>query len=225
MTLLFVEDDSMIGESTCVLLKQAGFNVHWAKTGSQALQLFENHDYEFVLLDLGLPSIDGMQVLQRIRKVSDLPVLILTARDHIEDRVSGLEQGADDYLVKPYHIDELLARIRALLRRAKGATQTEYMVGDIKIIPAAHAVYKNEQLIDVSAKEWSIIETLAATPNSIFSREQLEQKISEKQDILQSNTVEVHIHNIRQKLGKNFIKTIRGLGYKIGNLDAPQASE
>ncbi len=219
MTLLFIEDDTMIGESTCVLLKQAGFNVHWAKNGNQALQLFDNHDYEFVLLDLGLPGIDGMEVLQRIRKVSDLPVLILTARDHIEDRVFGLEQGADDYLVKPYHIDELLARIRALLRRSKGATQTEYTLGDIKIIPAAHAVYKSNILIDVSAKEWSIIETLATTPHCIFSREQLEQKISEKQDVLQSNTVEVHIHNIRQKLGKSFIKTIRGLGYKIGNLE------
>ncbi len=219
MTLLFIEDDTMIGESTCVLLKQAGFNVHWAKNGNQALQLFDNHDYEFVLLDLGLPTIDGIEVLQRIRKVSDLPVLILTARDHIEDRVLGLEKGADDYLVKPYHIDELLARIRALLRRAKGATQTEYILGDIKIIPAAHAVYKNNNLVEVSAKEWSIIETLATTPNCIFSREQLEQKISDKQDVLQSNTVEVHIHNIRQKLGKNFIKTIRGLGYKIGMLE------
>lgn len=219
MTLLFIEDDTMIGESTCVLLKQAGFNVHWAKNGNQALQLFDNHDYEFVLLDLGLPTIDGIEVLQRIRKVSDLPVLILTARDHIEDRVLGLEKGADDYLVKPYHIDELLARIRALLRRAKGATQTEYRLGDIKIIPAAHAVYKNNELVEVSAKEWSIIETLATTPNCIFSREQLEQKISDKQDALQSNTVEVHIHNIRQKLGKNFIKTIRGLGYKIGMLE------
>ena len=219
MTLLFIEDDTMIGESTCVLLKQAGFNVHWAKNGNQALQLFDNHDYEFVLLDLGLPTIDGIEVLQRIRKVSDLPVLILTARDHIEDRVLGLEKGADDYLVKPYHIDELLARIRALLRRAKGATQTEYILGDIKIIPAAHAVYKNNELVEVSAKEWSIIETLATTPNCIFSREQLEQKISDKQDVLQSNTVEVHIHNIRQKLGKNFIKTIRGLGYKIGMLE------
>lgn len=219
MTLLFIEDDTMIGESTCVLLKQAGFNVHWAKNGNQALQLFDNHDYEFVLLDLGLPGIDGIEVLQRIRKISDLPVLILTARDHIEDRVAGLEKGADDYLVKPYHIDELLARIRALLRRAKGATQTEYILGDIKIIPAAHAVYKNNNLVEVSAKEWSIIETLATTPNCIFSREQLEQKISDKQDVLQSNTVEVHIHNIRQKLGKSFIKTIRGLGYKIGMLE------
>lgn len=219
MTLLFIEDDSMIGESTCVLLKQAGFNVHWAKTGTQALQLFEHHDYQLVLLDLGLPGLDGMQVLQRLRKVSDLPVLILTARDHIEDRVSGLEQGADDYLVKPYHIDELLARIRALLRRVKGSNQTEYVLGNIKIIPAAHAIYQDDALIEVSAKEWTIIETLAATPNCIFSREQLEQKITDKQDVLQSNTVEVHIHNIRQKLGKNFIKTIRGLGYKIGNME------
>ncbi len=219
MTLLFIEDDTMIGESTCVLLKQAGFNVHWAKNGNQAMQLFDNHDYEFVLLDLGLPGIDGIEVLHRIRKISDLPVLILTARDHIEDRVAGLEKGADDYLVKPYHIDELLARIRALLRRAKGANQTEYILGDIKIIPAAHAVYKNNNLVEVSAKEWSIIETLATTPNCIFSREQLEQKISDKQDVLQSNTVEVHIHNIRQKLGKSFIKTIRGLGYKIGMLE------
>ena len=219
MTLLFIEDDSMIGESTCVLLKQAGFNVHWAKTGTQALQLFEHHDYQLVLLDLGLPGLDGMQVLQRLRKVSDLPVLILTARDHIEDRVAGLEQGADDYLVKPYHIDELLARIRALLRRAKGSNQTEYVLGNIKIIPAAHANYQDDVLIEVSAKEWTIIETLATTPNCIFSREQLEQKITDKQDVLQSNTVEVHIHNIRQKLGKNFIKTIRGLGYKIGNME------
>lgn len=219
MTLLFIEDDSMIGESTCVLLKQAGFNVHWAKTGTQALQLFEHHDYHLVLLDLGLPGLDGMQVLQRLRKVSDLPVLILTARDHIEDRVAGLEQGADDYLVKPYHINELLARIKALLRRSKGANQTEYVLGNIKIIPSAHAIYQDDVLIDVSAKEWTIIETLAATPNCIFSREQLEQKITDKQDVLQSNTVEVHIHNIRQKLGKNFIKTIRGLGYKIGNME------
>lgn len=217
MTILFVEDDNMIGESTCVLLTQAGFNIHWAKTGSQALKLFELNDYQLILLDLGLPNIDGLSLLQEVRKTSQVPILVLTARDSIEDRVKGLEQGADDYMIKPYHIDELLARLRALLRRAQGEIQTEYNIGDVRMIPASFQIYKNDQPVEISAKEWIILETLMASPNCIFSREQLEQKLSDNADNLQSNTVEVHIHHLRHKIGKNFIKTIRGLGYKIGN--------
>lgn len=217
MTILFVEDDNMIGESTCVLLTQAGFNVHWAKTGSQALKLFQLNDYRLILLDLGLPQIDGLSLLTEVRKTSQLPILILTARDSIEDRVKGLECGADDYMIKPYHIDELLARLKALLRRAQGDIQTEYNIGDVRMVPASLHVYKNNQVIEVSAKEWVILETLMSSPNRIFSREQLEQKLSDNADNLQSNTVEVHIHHLRQKVGKEFIKTIRGLGYKIGS--------
>lgn len=217
MTILFVEDDNMIGESTCVLLQQAGFNIHWAKTGTQALKLFALNQYELVLLDLGLPHLDGMEVLSEIRKTSNLPILILTARDSIDDRVKGLEHGADDYLVKPYHIAELLARLRALLRRSQGDIQTEYNIGDIRMLPATLQVFKNGEALDISAKEWVILETLMANPNCIFSREQLEQKLSDNADSLQSNTVEVHIHHLRNKIGKNFIKTIRGLGYKIGS--------
>lgn len=217
MTILFVEDDNMIGESTCVLLTQADFNIHWAKTGSQALKLFELNNYQLILLDLGLPNIDGLSLLKEVRKTSQVPILILTARDSIEDRVYGLEQGADDYMVKPYHIDELLARLRALLRRSQGEIQTEYNIGDVRMIPASFQVYKNDQPIEISAKEWVILETLMASPNCIFSREQLEQKLSDNADNLQSNTVEVHIHHLRHKIGKNFIKTIRGLGYKIGS--------
>lgn len=220
MTILLIEDDNMIGESTCVLLKQAGFDIHWAKSGSQAVKLFELNQYELILLDLGLPQIDGMDVLSHIRKSSELPVLIITARDSIEDRVKGLEHGADDYLVKPYHMDELLARIRALLRRAKGDIQTEYQIGDVRMLPDSLTVYKGSQLIDISAKEWAILETLITNPTHIFSREQLEQKLSDNAENLQSNTVEVHIHHLRNKLGKKFIKTIRGLGYKIGISDA-----
>ena len=216
MTILLIEDDNMIGESTCVLLKQAGFDIHWAKSGPQALKLFDLNTYQLVLLDLGLPQIDGMEVLKTIRKTSELPILIITARDSIENRVNGLEHGADDYLVKPYHMDELLARIRALLRRSKGDIQTEYQIGDVRMLPASLTVYKQDELIEISAKEWAILETLITNPTHIFSREQLEQKLSDNADSLQSNTVEVHIHHLRNKLGKTFIKTIRGLGYKIG---------
>lgn len=215
--ILFVEDDQMIGESTHILLQHEGFQVDWARTGMQALDALARQDYHLVLLDLGLPEMDGMQVLRRIREDNSIAVLIITARDGLKDRVGGLNAGADDYLVKPYEFDELVARIRALLRRTQPLTVEKgyYQIGNIRMHPATHRLYKDDVEIEISNKEWAILEPMMMHPNQIFSKNHLEQKLYDWQSDVSSNTIEVYIHHLRQKLGKDFIRTVRGLGYCI----------
>ena len=219
--ILFVEDDQMIGESTHILLQHEGFEVNWVRTGLEALDALARHDYELVLLDLGLPELEGLEVLKRIRQDnnqnSQIAVLIITARDGVKDRVKGLSQGADDYLVKPYEFEELIARIEAVLRRTNPNTLTQdyYEVADIRLYPATHRVFKSEQEIELSNKEWAILEPMIIHPNQIFSKSHLEQKLYDWQSDVSSNTIEVYVHHLRQKLGKDLIRTVRGLGYCI----------
>lgn len=220
---LFVEDDFMIGESTHILLQHEGFDVDWVHSGLQALDSLARHDYQLVLLDLGLPELEGLEVLRRIRQNSQIAVVIITARDGVKDRVKGLGQGADDYLVKPYEFEELMARIEAVLRRTQPAmlTQEYYEIADIRLYPATHRLFKNQQEIELSNKEWAILEPMMMHPNQIFSKSHLEQKLYDWQSDVSSNTIEVYVHHLRQKLGKDLIRTVRGLGYCI---DYPPSS-
>lgn len=214
--LLFVEDDAMIGESTQILLQHEGFAVDWVRSGLAAMDALARHDYQLVLLDLGLPELEGMEVLRRIRTDSQIAVLIITARDTLKDRVRGLNQGADDYLVKPYEFEELIARINALLRRTSpAALQDYYQIGAIRLYPATHRLFNGEQEIELSSKEWAILESMMMHPSQIFSKSHLEQKLYDWQSEVSSNTIEVYIHHLRQKLGKDFIRTVRGIGYCI----------
>ena len=221
INVLFVEDDSMIGESTHILLQHEGFEVTWVRTGLEALDALACGEYQLVLLDLGLPELEGLDVLKRIRQDNDrnnhIAVVIITARDGVKDRVRGLSQGADDYLVKPYEFEELMARIEAVLRRTNPTLLTHdyYEVADIRLYPATHRLFKNEQEIEISNKEWAILQPMMMHPNQIFSKSHLEQKLYDWQSEVSSNTIEVYVHHLRQKLGKDLIRTVRGLGYCI----------
>lgn len=221
INVLFVEDDSMIGESTHILLQHEGFEVTWVRTGLEALDALACGEYQLVLLDLGLPELEGLDVLKRIRQDNDqnnhIAVVIITARDGVKDRVRGLSQGADDYLVKPYEFEELMARMEAVLRRTNPTllTQDYYEVADIRLYPATHRLVKQGQEIELSIKEWAILEPMMMHPNQIFSKSHLEQKLYDWQSEVSSNTIEVYVHHLRQKLGKDLIRTVRGLGYCI----------
>lgn len=221
--ILFVEDDFMIGESTHILLQHEGFEVDWVCSGLQALDALARQDYQLILLDLGLPELEGLEVLRRVRQDSQIAVVIITARDGVKDRVKGLSQGADDYLVKPYEFEELMARIEAVLRRTNPALlkQDYYEIADIRLYPATHRIMKGEQEIELSNKEWAILQPMMMHPNQIFSKTHLEQKLYDWQSDVSSNTIEVYIHHLRQKLGKDLIRTVRGLGYCIENTPNP----
>ena len=219
--ILIIEDDFMIAESTITLLKYHGFEVEWVNNGLDGLSLLQKHSFDMVLLDLGLPMMDGMQVLQKIRQLfQQLPVLIISARDLLQNRVDGLNQGADDYLIKPYEFDELLARISALLRRVgKNVESTGNQIisyGDLELDLDQHLAKYKGQFIDLSNREWAILIPLVSHPNKIFSKANLEDKLYDFDSEVSSNTIEVYIHHLRSKLGKDFIRTIRGLGYRLG---------
>ena len=216
MRLLLVEDDPMIGESVLDLLRGEGYAVDWVKDGEMADTTLDTQTYDLVLLDLGLPKRDGLAVLARLRQRKDrTPVLIATARDALEQRVKGLDMGADDYIVKPYEIEELLARIRALIRRASGRAEPVYEHLGLRIDPVTHEAQADGQTITLLAKEWAILEQLLARPGVAFSRKQLEDKLYSWKDEISSNAVEVYIHGLRKKLGPHMIQNVRGIGYKI----------
>ena len=216
MRLLLVEDDLMIGESVLDLLRVEGYAVDWVKDGEMADTALDAETYDLVLLDLGLPRRDGLSVLRRLRVRKDrTPVLIATARDAVAQRVEGLDMGADDYIVKPYELDELLARIRALIRRAAGRAEPVYEHLGVSIDPVTREVTLEGQPIVLSAREWSILELLLARPGMVLSRRQLEEKLYSWKDDLNSNAVEVYIHGLRKKLGPHLIQNVRGVGYMI----------
>ncbi|WP_374574801.1 response regulator transcription factor [Acinetobacter sp.] len=221
--ILIIEDDFMIAESTQTLLKYQGFDVEWVNNGIDGLKRIQQGQIDAVLLDLGLPMMDGMQVLKQIRLAKPaLPVLIISARDQLQQRVDGLNHGADDYLIKPYEFDELLARIQALLRRS-GQTAAQnspaaLSYGDLVLdVEQRLAKFKGEYL-DLSNREWAILIPLVSHPNKIFSKSNLEDKLYDFDSDISSNTIEVYVHHLRNKLGKDFIRTIRGLGYRLGQL-------
>ncbi len=216
MKLLLIEDDPMIGESVEVGLRQAGFTVDWVRDGRAAELALETGHYGLALLDLGLPRKDGMTVLKGLRQRQDsLPVIIITARDAVADRVAGLDAGADDYLVKPFDLDELLARVRALSRRQAGRTENILRVGALSLNPATREVSLAGQPVHLSSRELSLLEALMHKPGAVLSRHELEEQLYGWDEEVSSNAIEVHLHNLRRKLGPEIIRNVRGVGYKV----------
>ncbi|MEY2908242.1 MAG: hypothetical protein RLZZ602_765 [Pseudomonadota bacterium] len=217
MRLLLVEDDQELSRAVEHALATEGYTVDAVSTGAGALFLAGEADYDAVVLDLGLPDIDGLQVLAKLRlQHSALPVLILTARDSVEDRVGGLDAGADDYLSKPFDIPELVARLRAVTRRAVGRSANTLNVGDVTLDPAAHTVQCSGQVIEVSGKEYALLHKFMENPGRLLTKDQLESSLYAWGESISSNAVEVYIHGLRKKIGKDFIKTVRGIGYGVG---------
>jgi two-component system OmpR family response regulator len=224
MRILLVEDDQMIGEVVLDTLRAEQWAVDWVKDGEMADTALATGEYDLVLLDLGLPKKDGLAVLRDLRaRKSRVPVLVATARDAVSDRVAGLDSGADDYIIKPYDIDELLARIRALVRRASGRAEPSYTWGDVTITPATREVSVKGEPVSLSAREWAVLEPLIARPGRVLSRAQLEEKLYSWRDEVSSNAVEVYVHGIRKKLGAGLIQNVRGLGYLVPKLDGEAA--
>lgn len=216
MRLLLVEDDPMIGEALLDALRVEHYAVDWVRDGATADTALRSQTYDCVLLDLGLPKRDGFEVLRELRARKDrTPVLIVTARDAVDQRVAGLDGGADDYLLKPYDLDELLARIRALLRRSAGRAEPVYEHQGVSINPATREVSVDGQPVVLSAREWAVLEPLIARPGMVLSRAQLEEKLYSWKDEVSSNAVEVYIHGLRRKLGTDLIRNVRGLGYMV----------
>jgi two-component system, OmpR family, response regulator QseB len=216
MRLLLVEDDALLGNGIEAGLKQAGFAVDWAKDGRDAQLALAATDYELVVLDLSLPRVTGMDLLRQLRgSGNDVPVLVLTARDTVHDRVAGLEAGADDYLIKPFALAELVARIRALLRRAHGRGVTTLRYRDLLLQPDSLTVTRGDEHIQLSARECAILTDLLEHRGTALSRARLEESLYGWNEEVESNAVEVHIHNLRKKLGADLIKTIRGVGYLV----------
>ena len=216
MRLLLVEDDALLGDGIRNGFKQQDFAVEWLRDGESAVHSLLHEHYDVVVLDLGLPKKHGLDVLREIRaKGVKLPVLILTAQDAVEDRIAGLDAGADDYLVKPFDLDELYARIRALLRRSSGRADPKIIHGEIEIDPAAHQVMLAGNVVELSRREYAVLLELLQNRGRVLSRTRLEEGLYELSEQIESNTVEVHVHHLRKKLGVELIRTIRGVGYMI----------
>jgi two-component system OmpR family response regulator/two-component system response regulator QseB len=234
MRLLLVEDDRMIGDSLRSALRLDGYAVDWVRDAAAAQGTLASERFDLVLLDLGLPSggkasasgeraADGLDVLRGLRARQDsTPVIVLTARDGLGDRVAGLDAGADDYLVKPFELDELNARIRAVLRRHSGRAQPVLTHGGVTLDPATRRVTKDGQPVLLSAREFAVLEALMARPGALLSRAQLEDRLYGWGEEIESNAVSVYIHQLRRKLGADFIQNVRGVGYFVGN--APPAT-
>jgi two-component system response regulator QseB len=216
MRILLAEDDPMIGKSVQIGLRQEGHAVDWVHDGVAASLALENGVYELLLLDLGLPRQEGMEVLRRLRIGGEpLPVLILTARDAVADRIRGLDAGADDYLVKPFDLDELAARVRALGRRQTGRATPVIEHGDLRVDPVTHEVSLTGVAVSLSAREFALLSALLERPGIPLSRAQLEERIYGWGEEVESNTVEVYIHSLRRKLGAQWIVNVRGVGYLL----------
>ncbi|CAM4185918.1 response regulator [Comamonas aquatilis] len=216
MRLLLVEDDTMIGQAVQGLLRGDGYAVDWVVDGLQADTALLAHEYDLVLLDLGLPRLDGLQLLRQLRARKDAtPVLVATARDAVKDRVAGLDAGADDYIIKPYDMDELLARIRALTRRAAGRMEAVYEHAGVMLNPRTREATVQGQPVLLSGREWAVLEALLQRPGSTLSRQQLEDKLYGWGDEVSSNAIEVYIHGLRKKLGAALVLNVRGVGYMV----------
>ena len=219
MRLLLVEDDAMIGESLHEALVSENYAVDWVRDGRSAELALDNGVYDLLLLDLGLPKKQGLQVLTEYRQRGGmLPVLIITARDAMADRVGGLDAGADDYLVKPFDLDELFARVRALLRRQAGRAQPVIAYGGVTLNPASRDVFLDGKLLNLSSREFALLQALLDPPGRVLSLAELEDKLYGWDQEIGSNAVEVYIHHLRKKLGTDFIRNVRGVGYKVAAL-------
>ncbi|HEV7617205.1 MAG TPA: response regulator transcription factor [Burkholderiaceae bacterium] len=218
MRLLLVEDDPMIGESIEEGLRSENYALDWVRDGHSAELAIDNQVYDLILLDLGLPKKQGLDVLGHYRKHGgDAAVLIITARDATADRVKGLDTGADDYLIKPFDLDELFARIRALLRRRVGRTHPDIVHCGLTLNLATHDVTFGGIPLHLSAREFAVLHALLDPPGQVISKAQLEEKLYGWNEEVESNTVDVYIHHLRKKLGSDFIKNVRGVGYKVAN--------
>jgi DNA-binding response OmpR family regulator len=216
MRVLLAEDDGMIAEGLKTALHQSGFVVDWMRDGKSAAAALATSDFDLVLLDLGLPQRDGLSVLRELRQRGNAtPVIILTARDEIQHRVAGLDAGADDYIVKPFDLDEVNARMRSVLRRAAGRGDPAIHHRDLRLDPVTRTVERNGVPVSLSAHEFSVLEALLLRPGAVLSRSQLEDRLYGWSAEIGSNAIEVYIHGLRRKLGSDTIRTVRGVGYFI----------
>ena len=216
MQILLVEDDISLAEGLQKALRRDGFTVNHVAKGAAAIRAVETDTPDIITLDLGLPDMDGLDVLRQLRaRHPDLPVLLLTARDTLDDKVSGLDSGADDYLVKPFEMPELLARLRVLERRISTSASSEIHIGDVCLDTAAHRVLVRGMPVDFSRREYMLLKTLMENAGRIQTRASLESSLYSWGEEVASNTIEVHIHNLRKKLVPDFIKTVRGVGYTV----------
>ena len=222
MHVLLVEDDRMIGESVRTALKQDGHAVDWLRDGKSADTALSHEEFDIVLLDLGLPGKDGLDVLRALRaRRKQIPVIVLTARDSVQDRVAGLDAGADDYVVKPFELEELGARMRAVVRRRSGHADSVIEVGEIRLDPSTREVTRAGSQVILSAREYAVLEALMLRPGAILSRAQLEDRLYGWGDAIESNAVSVYVHQLRRKLGADVVRTVRGVGYYVGRTTSP----
>ena len=216
MRLLIIEDDEVLGDGMRAVLAQQGFDVDWLQDGLAGDSALREEGYDLVILDLNLPGLSGPEVLQRLRAAGGtIPVLVLTARSEVSDRVSALDGGADDYLVKPFDVDELCARIRALHRRSLGQVSTRLCIGELTLDTMARNVLVGERSVTLSSREFEVLQLLMENVGRVLSRRRLEEAVYGWSNEVESNAVEVHIHHLRKKLGTNPIRTVRGVGYII----------
>ncbi|WP_457666665.1 response regulator [Thiolapillus sp.] len=217
MRVLLAEDDPLLGDGLKTALQSEGYTVDWFRDGRQSLHAALVETFDVIILDLGLPNLDGLEVLQGLRdKKRDVPVLILTARDALDDRVKGLDLGADDYLTKPFDLDELSARLRSLIRRSHGRGVSVLEFTDIRLDPAKQTVQKRGEEVELTLKEFKVLRYLMENRGRVVSRRRLEETLYGWDAEIGSNALEVHVHNLRKKLGQQLIKTVRGSGYRVG---------
>jgi DNA-binding response OmpR family regulator len=220
MRVLVVEDDPMIGRAVADGLQADGYAVDWVRDGSAAELALKHGPYDLAVLDLGLPQKDGLEVLRSLRRARvEVPVVIITARDALADRIAGLDQGADDYLVKPFDLDELLARARAVVRRRAGRASPEVAFGALTLDPARRTVSFRGARVELSAREFAVLEALMREPGTVVSRARLEDSVYGWGEEVGSNSVEVHLHHLRRKLDPSLIRNVRGVGYRVARID------
>lgn len=220
MRVLLIEDDELLGSGVCEGLHHHGHTVDWVKDGVSGEKAIKHESFDAVILDIGLPKLSGFSVLERIRnKGITTPVIILTAKESVDDRIRGLDLGGDDYLTKPFDLDELCARLRALQRRFSDRAAPEIKYKELILDPAAHIVRYKKEIINMPRREFALLQKLLENVGRVLSREHLTQNLYGWDDDVDSNALEVHIHNLRKKFGNDFIRTIRGVGYMIDKLD------
>ncbi|HYL88578.1 MAG TPA: response regulator transcription factor [Burkholderiales bacterium] len=216
MRILLIEDDRMIGEAVSVALKDAAYAVDWVQDGAAATAAVEHGEHQAVLLDLGLPRRDGLEVLRRLRgQGMNLPVIVITARDGVEERIKGLDYGADDYLVKPFDLNELLARLRAVIRRQGGQAAPALTNGIVSLDPATREASRGNTVCELSAREFALLHALLLRPGAILTRAELEERIYGWNEEVESNAVDFLIHGVRRKLGADAIRNVRGAGWMV----------
>ena len=216
MKILLAEDDPQVGASITQGLRLAGFTIDWVRDGEEAYLALDVGRYALLILDLGMPKLEGLDLLDRLRRRENMvPVLIVTARDTVPDRIAGLNRGADDYLVKPFDLEELVARVHALLRRGQSRVQRELRVGNLCVIPSTCTVTIDDKEINLTAREFALLVALMESPGTVISLREMEERLYGWEDEVASNAVEVLLHRLRRKLGGDWIRNVRGVGYKV----------